>query len=64
MAEAATDGDPDAGPTFVPSPEVRASIQIQLIGHIQVIGIEQGQEDLRLYFLKVCPKAFRIYLLK
>ena len=56
MAEAATDGDPDAGPTFVPSPEVRASIQIQLIGHIQVIGIEQGQEDLRLYFLVLRPE--------
>ena len=50
MADAAADGDPAAGPTFVPSPETRASVQIQLIGHIQVIGIDQGQEDLRLYF--------------
>ena len=56
MAEAAAEGDLDAGPNFVPSPEVRASIQIQLIGHIQVIGIEQGQEDLRLYFLALRPE--------
>ena len=55
MAEAAADGDPAADPTFVPSPETRASVQIQLIGHIQVIGIDQGQEDLRLYFLVLRP---------
>ena len=56
MAEAAAEGDPDAGPNFVPSPEVRALIQIQLIGHIQVTGIQQGQEDLRLYFLALRPE--------
>ena len=55
MAEAAADGDPAADLTFVPSPETRASVQIQLIGKIQVIGIDQGQEDLRLYFLVLRP---------
>ena len=56
MAEAVAEGDLDTGPNFVPSPEVRASIQIQLIGHTQVTGIEQGQEDLRLYFLALRPE--------
>ena len=56
MAEAAAEGNLDPGPNFVPSPEVRASIQIQLIGHTQVTGAEQGQEDLRLYFLALRPE--------
>ena len=54
MAEAAAEGDLDPGPNFVPSPEVWASIQI--IGHTQVTGAEQGQEDLRLYFLALRPE--------
>ena len=35
MAEAAVEDNLDPVPNFVPSPEVRASIQIQLIGHTQ-----------------------------
>ena len=56
MAEAVVEDNLDPVPNFVPSPEVRASVQIQLIGHTQVIGAEQGQEDLRLYFLALRPE--------
>ena len=56
MAEAAVEDNLDPVPNFVPSPEVRASIQIQLIGHTQVVGAEQNQEDLRLYFLSLRPE--------
>ena len=57
MAEAAIAGDPVADLTFVPSPEARASVQIQLIGHIVVTGIVEGQEDLKLNFLVLRPES-------
>ena len=55
MVEVAAAGDPAVDLTFVPSPEIRASLQIQLIGHIGVVGIEEGEEDLRLNFLVSRP---------
>ena len=55
MVEVAAAGDPAVDLTFVPTPEIRASLQIQLIGHIVVVGIEEGQEDLRLNFLVLRP---------
>ena len=55
MVEVAAAGDPVVDLTFVPRPEIRASLQIQLIGHIVVVGIEEGQEDLRLNFLVLRP---------
>ena len=57
MVEPAAAGDPVADLTFVPSPETRASIQIQLIGHIVVTGIDEGQEDLKLNFLVLRPDS-------
>ena len=51
MVEPAVAGDPIVNPTFVPSPEARASVQIQLIGNIVITGIDEGQEDLNLNFL-------------
>ena len=55
MVEVAAAGDPVVDLTFVPTPEIRASLQIQLIGHIVVVGIEKGEEDLRLNFLVLRP---------
>ena len=64
MAEAVVEDNLDPVPNFVPSPEVRASIQIQLIGHTQVVGAEQNQEDLRLYFLSLRPENILTLQLK
>ena len=57
MVEPAAAGDPVADLTFVPSPETRASIQIQLIGNIVVTGINEGQQDLKLNFLVLRPDS-------
>ena len=57
MVEPAAAGDPFADLTFVPSPETRASIQIQLICHIVVTGIDEGQEDLKLNILVLRPDS-------
>ena len=43
MVDAAVVGDPIVNPTFVPSPDARASVQIQLINEIVITGIEEGQ---------------------
>ena len=51
MVDAAVAGDPIVNPTFVPSPDARASVQIQLITDIVITGIDEGQEDLNLNFL-------------
>ena len=61
MVEPAAAGDPVADLTFVPSPETRASIQIQLIGHIVVTGIDEGQEDLKLNFLVLRPDSIAAF---
>ena len=61
MVEPAIAGDPVADLTFVPSPETRASIQIQLIGHIVVTGIDEGQEDLKLNFLVLRPDSIAAF---
>ena len=60
MAEPAIAGDPVANPTFVPSPEARASVQIQLIGDIVVTGIDEGQEDLSLNFLTLRQQSITV----
>ena len=61
MVELATAGDPVVDLTFVPTPETRASLQIQLIGHIVVVGIDEGQEDLRLNFLVLRPDSIAAF---
>ena len=61
MVEVAAAGDPVVDLTFVPTPETRASIQIQLIGHIVVTGIDEGQEDLRLNFLVLRPDSIAAF---
>ena len=57
MVDATVDRDPIVNPTFVPSPKARASVQIQLIGHIVITGINEGQEDLKLNFLVLRPES-------
>ena len=57
MVEPAVAGDPIVSPTFVPSPEARASVQIQLITDIVITGIDEGQEDLNLNFLVLRPES-------
>ena len=57
MVEPSVAGDPIVNPTFVPSPEARASVQIQLITHIVITGIDEGQEDLNLNFLVLRPES-------
>ena len=61
MAEVAAACDPVANITFVASPETRASIQIQLIGHIVVTGIDEGQKDLRFNFLVLRPDSIAAF---
>ena len=57
MVDAAVAGDPIVNPTFVPSPDARASVQIQLITEIVITGIDKGQEDLSLNFLMLRPQS-------
>ena len=61
MVEVAAAGDPVVDLTFVPTSETRASLQIQLIGHIVVAGINEGQEDLRLNFLVLRPDSIAAF---
>ena len=49
--------DPITTPSFVISPDARASLQIQLVNEIVITGIELEQHDLNLNFLVLRPQS-------
>ena len=49
--------DPIPAPSFVISPDARASLQIQLVNEIVITGIDEEQHDLNLNFLVLRPQS-------